>query len=120
MSLKVRGFEKSPKLAALFAILAHHTQMLHNSSFPEERYRRSVNMPLPYLDEHFECFREFEPDFEIDQWQKQQLRLNPFCNYLDKFKTEVRNDPDLQFKALYTLILNILTASDNYASQKRT
>ena len=116
MSLDVRRFEKSTKLAALFAILAHHTQMLHNGSFPEERYRRSVDMPLPYLDEHFACFREIEPDFKIAQWQKQRLQFNPFCKFLGDFKTDVRREPDLQFKVLYTLILNILTASDNYAS----
>ena len=116
MSLDVRRFEKSTKLAALFAILAHHTQMLHNGSFPEERYRRSVDMPLPYLDEHFACFREIEPDFKIAQWQKQRLQFNPFCKFLGDFKTDVRREPDLQFKVLYTLVLNILTASDNYAS----
>ena len=117
MSLNVRGFEKSPKLAALFAILAHHTQMLHNGSFPEEKYRRSVDIPLPYLNQHFECFREIEPDFKIDHWQKQQLQFNRFCKFLGNFKTDVRRKPDLQFKALYSLILNILTASDNYASE---
>lgn len=117
MSLDIRKFEKSPKLAALFAILAHHTQMLHNGSFSEERYRCSVDMPLPYLDEHFACFREIEPHFKMSQWQKPQLQFNPFCKFLDKFKTDVQNDPDLQFKVLYTLILTILTASDNYASE---
>ena len=117
MSLDIRKFEKSPKLAALFAILAHHTQMLHNGSFSEERYRCIVDMPLPYLGEHFACFHEIEPYFKISQWQKSQLQFNPFCKFLDKFKTDVRNDPDLQFKALYTLILNILTASDTYASK---
>ena len=117
MSLDVRKFEKSPKLAALFAILAHHTQMLHNGSFLEERYRRSVDIPLLYLNQHFAYFREIEPDFKIAQWQKQQLQFNPFCKFLDKFKTEVRKDPDLQFKIFYSLILNILTASDNYASK---
>ena len=117
MSLDVRRFEKSPKLAALFAILAHHTQMLHNDSFPEERYRRSIDIPLLYLNQHFSYFREIEPDFKITQWQKKQLHLNPFCKFLDKFKTGVRKDPDLQFKTLYSLILNILTASDNYASK---
>ncbi len=117
MSLDIRGFEKSPRLAALFAILAHHTQILHNGSFPEERYRRSIDIPLSYLNEHFAAFRKIEPNFKIDEWNKQQLQFNPFCKYLDKFKTEVRNHPDLQFKTLYTLILNILTASDNYASK---
>ena len=117
MSLDVRKFEKSPKLAALFAILAHHTQMLHNGSFSEERYRCSVDIPLPYLNQHFACFREIEPDFKIDQWQKQQLQFNRFCKFLEGFKIDVRREPDLQFKALYTLILNILTASDNYASK---
>ena len=117
MSLDVRRFEKNPKLAALFAILAHHTQMLHNGSFPEERYRCSVDMPRPYLNEHFACFCEIEPNFKIFQWQKPQLQFNPFCKFLDKFKTEVRKTPDLRFKILYSLILNILTASDNYASK---
>lgn len=117
MSLDVHGFEKSPKLAALLAILAHHTQMLHNGSFPEERYRRSVDMPLSYLNEHFACFREIEPNFKTAQWQKPQLQFKSFCKFLNKFKVDGRNDPDLQFKILYSLILNILTASDNYASQ---
>ena len=115
--LDVREFEKNLKLAALFAILAHHTQMLHNGSFPEERYRRNVDIPLPYLNEHYACFREIQPDFKIAQWQKQPLQFNPFCKFLGKFKTDVRNDPDLQFKVLYSLILNILTASDTYASK---
>ena len=114
MSLNVREYENSPKLAALFAILAHHTQMLHNGSFPEERYRRSVDMSLPYVNKHFAYFCDIQPDFKIAQWQKPQLQFNPFCKFLDKFKV---NDPDLQFKILYSLILNILTASDNYASQ---
>lgn len=117
MSLDVRGFEKSPKLAALFAILAHHTQMLHNGSFLEERYRRSIDIPLSYLNQYFACFHEIEPDFKISQWQNQQLQFNRFCKFLGNFKTDVRREPDLQFKALYTLILNILTASDNYASK---
>ncbi len=117
MSLNVRRFEKSPKLAALFAVLAHHTQVLHNGSFPEDRYRSIVDIPLPYLNQHFACFREIEPDFKIEHWQKQQLQFNWFCKFLGNFKTDVRREPDLQFKALYTLILNILTASDNYASK---
>ncbi len=114
MSLNVREFEKSPKLAALFAILAHHTQMLHNGSFPEERYRHSVDMSLQYVNKHFSCFSDIQPDFKIAQWQKPQLQFNPFCKFLDKFKV---NDPDLQFKILYSLILNILTSSDTYASK---
>ena len=91
--------------------------MLHNGSFPEERYRRSINIPLPYLNQHFALFREIEPNFKIAEWQKQQLKFNPFCKFIDNFKADVRKSPDLQFKTLYSLILNILTASDNYASK---
>ncbi len=116
--LDLRRFDKTPKCAALFSILAHHTQMLHNGSFPEERYRSSIiEMPLPYIHEHFASFRRIESKLNITQWQKQQLQLNPFCKFLDKCKVDVRNDPDLQFKVLYSLILNILTASDTYASK---
>ncbi len=117
MSLGIREFERSPRFAALFAILAHHLQMLHNGSFPEDRNRRlKVKLPVDYINQHFALFRELEPDIRIEEWQKSQLRLGPFCKYLDRIKKEVRGERDLQFKALYSLILNMLTASDNYAS----
>ena len=117
MSLGVREFERSPRFAALFAILAHHLQMLHDGSFPEERNRRSVDMPVTYVTEHLAYFREFEPDFTLtDRQMPQKIDLGRTCNILDRIKTDVHGETDLQFKVLYSLILNMLTASDNYAS----
>lgn len=118
MSLGVREFETSPRFAALFAILAHHLQMLHDGSFPEERNRRlRVDMPVAYINGHFAHFRKLEPNITIAEWQKSQLQLGSFCKSLDRIKKAVRKETDLQFKVLYSLILNMLTASDNYASE---
>ena len=116
MSLGVREFEKSPRFAALFAILAHHLQMLHDGSFPEERNRRRVDMPVDYINEHLARFRKLEPNITIAEWKKTQLQLGSFCRSLDRIKRAVRKETDLQFKVLYSLILNVLTASDYYAS----
>ena len=117
MSLGIGGFEKSPRFAALFAILAHHLQMLHDGSFPEERNRRlRVDMPMAYVTEHLACFREFEPNFTLTDWRMRQIDLGRFCNILERIKTDVHKETDLRFKVLYSLILNMLTASDNYAS----
>ena len=117
-SLGVREFEKSPRFAALFAILAHHLQMLHDGSFPEERNRRlRVDMPVDYINEHLAHFRRLEPNITIAEWQKSQLRLGLFCKFLDRIKRAVRKETDLPFKVLYSLILNVLTASDSYASE---
>lgn len=117
MSLGVGGFEKSPRFAALFAILAHHLQMLHDGSFPEEKNRRCVNMPVVYVTEHLTHFREFEPNFTLTDRRIPQIDLGRACTILEKAKTDVHEANDLQFKVLYSLILNMLTASDNYASE---
>ena len=118
MSLGVGGFEKSPRFAALFAILAHHLQMLHDGSFPEERNRRlRVDMPMAYVTEHLVGFREFEPNFTLTDRQIPQIDLGRTCKILEKVKIDVHEARDLQFKVLYSLILNMLTASDNYASE---
>ena len=118
LSLGVREVERSPRFAALFAILAHHLQMLHDGSFPEERNRRlRVDMPVDYINEHFAHFRRLEPNITIAEWQKPQFQLGSFCRSLDRIKKAVRKETDLQFKVLYSLILNMLTASDNYASE---
>ena len=116
MSLGVREFERSPRFAALFAILAHHLQMLHDGSFPEERNRRSVDMPVTYVTEHLAYFREFEPDFTLTDLRVPRIDLGRACNILEKVKTDAHRETNLQFKVLYSLILNMLTASDNYAS----
>ena len=117
MSLGIGGFEKSPRFAALLAILAHHLQMLHDGSFPEERNRRlRVDMPVAYVTEHLAYFREFEPDFILTDRRIPQIDLGRVCNILERIKTDVHGETDLQFKVLYSLILNMLTASDNYAS----
>ena len=117
VSLGVREFERSPRFAALFAILAHHLQMLHDGSFPEDRNRRlQVDMPVAYVTEHLACFREFEPDFTLIDRRMSQIDLGRACNIIERIKTDVHGETDLQFKVLYSLILNMLTASDNYAS----
>lgn len=118
MILGIHEFEKNPQFAALFAILAHHVQMLHDNSFPENRYRGTVvKTPVNYVNEHLAFFRKHEPNIKMLEWQNAQLRLDQFCEDLDDIKNLVRYEKDLQFKTLYTLILNILTASDNYASK---
>ena len=116
MSLGVGGFEKSPRFATLFAILAHHLQMLHDGSFPEEKNRRCVDMPVVYVTEHLTHFREFEPNFALTDRRIPRIDLGRACTILEKVKTDVHEANDLQFKVLYSLILNMLTASDNYAS----
>ncbi len=116
--LGIHEFEKSPQFAALFAILAHHVQMLHDNSFPENRYRRDiVKLPDDYVNEHLAFFRKHEPNIKTLEWQNPQLRLGEFCEELNEIKDLVRYEKDLQFKTLYSLMLNILTASDNYASK---
>ena len=117
MSLGVGGFEKSPRFAALFAILAHHLQMLHDGSFPEERNRRRIDMPVTYVTEHLAYFRQLEPDFTLTDRRMPQIDLGRACNILEKVKTDAHRETDLWFKVLYSLILNVLTASDNYASE---
>ena len=117
ISLGIRGFEKSPRFAALLAILAHHVQMLHNGSFPEERNRCIVDMPEAYLREYLELFRECEPNFNVSDSQTPQIDLGQACKIVEVVKYAVYKERDLSFKALYSLILNILTASDTYASK---
>ena len=119
MILGIHEFEKSPQFTALFAILAHHVQMLHDKSFPENRYRGTVvKLPVNYVNEHLAFFRKHEPNIKMLKWQKPQLPLGQFCEDLDDIKELVRCDEtDLQFKTLYSLMLNILTASDSYASK---
>ena len=116
LSLGVSGFEKSPRFAALFAILVHHLQMLHDGSFPEEKNRRCVDMPVVYVTEHLTHFRELEPNFALTDRRIPRIDLGRACTILEKVKTDVHEANDLQFKVLYSLILNMLTASDNYAS----
>ena len=116
-SLSIREFEKSPRFAALLAILAHHVQMLHNGSFPEESHRRIVDMPVAYLKAHFQYFHECEPNFSLSSPQTPQIHLGEACKIVEKVKYAVYKERDLSFKALYSLILNILTASDTYASK---
>ncbi len=118
MILGIHDFEKNPQFAALFAILAHHVQMLHDNSFPENRYRGSViEIPENYVNEHIAYFQKHEPAVKMQKWQDVCLRLGEFCEDLNEIKDSVRSENDLQFKVLYSLILNILTASDTYASK---
>ena len=118
ISLGVDKFEKSPRFAALFAILAHHLQMLHDGAFPEERNRRlRVDMPVGYVTEHLAYFHEFEPNFTLTDRRISQIDLGRACTILERIKAAVHGETDLQFKVLYSLILNMLTTSDYYASE---
>ena len=120
LSLGVGEFEKSPRFAALFAILAHHLQMLHDRVFPVPEGKKlglQIDMPATYVTEHLAYFRELEPNLTLTDRRMPQIDLGRACNILERIKTNVHKETDLQFKVLYSLILNMLTASDNYASE---
>lgn len=104
--------------AALLAILAHHGQ-LHKDSFRADNYRcQNVKLPVDYINSHIDCFREIEPDFHLTPWKSDELWLERICKRIGKLKTAIKRQNDIRFKALYSLMLNVLTASDGYASGK--
>ena len=110
-----RSFDESPHYAALFAILAHHGQ-LHKDAFREKNFRQNVTLPIDYINSHINAFSEFEPDFKLTPWELGELRLERVCEVIDCLKAEIDNRTKLKFKVLYSLILNVLTAADGYAS----
>ncbi len=111
-----RPFDNSPRYAALLAILAHHGQ-LHKDAFREDNYRwQNVTLPVDYINAHFNVFREFEPNFPLNPWGLNSLRLGKVCKAITYLKSEIHQQGNLRFKALYSLMLNVLTASDGYAS----
>ena len=116
MACQPRRFPNdSPYDAALLAILAHHGQ-LHKNAFREDNFRRDVTLPVDYINSHFDFFRKLEPNFYLAPWQSDKILLEKVCQAVSKLKEAINKNRSLEFKALYSLMLNVLTASDGYAS----
>jgi len=117
MARQPRQFpDDSPCHAALLAILAHHGQ-LHKDSFREDNHSwQNVSLPVDYINSHIDCFRKIEPDFHLNPWKSNRLSLKQICKAIKKLKDVIGKQRDIRFKALYSLHLNVLTASDGYAS----
>lgn len=111
-----RLFDNSPRYAALLAILAHHGQ-LHKDAFREDNYQwQNVTLPVDYINAHFNVFRELEPNFPLTPWEHNSLQLGKVCSAITYLKSAIHQQQNLRFKALYSLMLYMLTASDGYAS----
>ena len=111
-----RGFDMGPRYAALLAVLAHHGQ-LHKDIFREENFQwPTVILPVDYINTHFEYFCQLEPSFDFKPWEKESMQLRWACQVVDHLKREIQAKSDIKFKALYALMLNVLTAADGYAS----
>ena len=57
------------------------------------------------------------PIFRFRSWQLEGLPFNKVCQAIDKLKKVIKKQADLRFKVLYSLMLNVLTTSDAYASK---
>ena len=111
-----RGFDSRPRYAALLAVLAHHGQ-LHKDIFREENFQwATVTLPVGYINTHFDHFYQLEPSFDFKPWEKESRQLRWACQVVDHLKREIKDKSDIKFKALYALMLNVLTAADGYAS----
>lgn len=113
-----RAFDgsSSPRYAALLAILAHHGQ-LHKDAFREDNYRwPNVTLPIDYINAHLNVFHELEPNFPLNPWEHNSLQLGKICSAITYLKSAIHQQQNLRFKALYSLMLYMLTASDAYAS----
>lgn len=111
-----KSFNNSPLYAAMLAVLAHHGQ-LHKDAFREDNFRwQNVTLPIDYINTHFNYFRQNEPNFHLNTWQLDRLPLGRICQAVEKLKNTLDKQSDLQFKILYSLMLNVLTTSDGYAS----
>ena len=112
-----KSFDNSPLYAAMLAVLAHHGQ-LHKNAFREDNFRwQDVNLPVDYINTHFDYFRQLEPNFQLRSWRLERLRFDKVCQAVDKLKNVIKKQGDLRFKTLYSLMLNVLTTSDAYASK---
>ena len=112
-----KSFDNSPLYAAMFAILAHHGQ-LHKNAFREDNFRwQNATLPVDYINTHFDYFRQLEPNFQLRSWQLEGLPFGKVCQAVDKLKKVIKKQADLRFKTLYSLMLNVLTTSDAYASK---
>ncbi|RKU22863.1 hypothetical protein C6503_03610 [Candidatus Poribacteria bacterium] len=111
-----KSFNNSPLYAAMLAVLAHHGQ-LHKDAFREDNFRwQDVTLPVDYINSHFEFFRQQEPSLHLKTWQPDTLSLGRICAPIKKLKEIIKGPEKLQFKILYSLMLNVLTTSDGYAS----
>ena len=72
---------------------------------------------LTTLTSHFDYFRQLEPNFQLRSWQLEELPFGKVCQAVDKLKKVIKKQADLRFKTLYSLMLNVLTTSDAYASK---
>ena len=117
MTLQPRRFPNDiPIYASLLAVLAHHGQ-LHKDAFREDNFRwPNATLPVDYINAHFDFFRQQEGSFKLKTWQSRTLPLKGSCQFVKKLKTAIDENRSLQFKVLYSLMLNILTTSDGYAS----
>ena len=117
LTLQPRRFPNdSPIYASLLAVLAHHGQ-LHKDAFREDNFRwQNATLPIDYINAHFDFFRQQERGFKLKTWQSHTLFLEESCQFVKKLKTAIDENRSLQFKVLYSLMLNILTTSDGYAS----
>ena len=112
-----KSFDNSPLYAAMFAILAHHGQ-LHKDAFREDNFRwQNATLPVDYINTHFDYFRQLEPNFQLRSWRLEGLPFDKICQAIDKLKKVIKKQADLRFKTLYSLMLNVLTTSDAYASK---
>ena len=112
-----KSFDNSPLYAAMFAILAHHGQ-LHKNAFREDNFQwQTATLPVDYINTHFDYFRQLEPNFQLRSWQLEGLPFDKVCQAIDKLKKVIKKQADLRFKTLYSLMLNVLTTSDAYASK---
>ncbi len=111
-----KSFDSDPFYAAMLAVLAHHGQ-LHKDSFREDNFRwQDVSLPIDYINNHFDFFRQQDPDCHLKTWHSNALNLGRICAPIEKLKKIIKGPEKLPFKVLYSLMLNVLTASDGYAS----
>lgn len=114
-----KEFDNSAIYAAMLAVLAHHGQ-LHTDAFRSENFKwQDVNFPVNYINNHFGYFRQLEPGFQLKTWDVDTLclSLDRICVPVNMLKQEIKGSKMLQFKVLYSLMLNVLTTSDAYASK---
>ena len=118
MTLQPRRFPNdSPIYAAMLAVLAHHGQ-LHKDAFREDNFRwKDVTLPVDYINRHFDYFRQLVPAFLLKTWEVDTLCLDKICVPVNMLKQNIKGPKMLQFKVLYSLMLNVLTTSDAYASR---
>ncbi|MYI93864.1 CRISPR-associated helicase Cas3', partial [Candidatus Poribacteria bacterium] len=116
-TLQPRRFPNDePIYAALLAVLAHHGQ-LHKNAFQENNLQlKDVALPADYIETHFSFFQE-KHGFNLKTWNSNTLSLVDACKFVEKLKYAVGVNKSLQFKILYSLMLNVLTTSDVYASK---